>query len=124
MIRFIGSVCILLALPAEAAEIGIASTFYDRHIACPPKRIDPYKAWGIAHKTLPCGTIVELENIRTHKKVLTVVLDIGPCTSVECQAGRTAAYKRAKKRKFDLLPRVAKAVGSNGLVNVSLRVLP
>ncbi len=121
MIRIL--VLCLLVLPAEAAEIGIASTFFDRIIACPPKRIDPYKAWGIAHKTLPCGTIVEIENVRTHKKVLTVVLDIGPCTSAVCQAGQTAAYKRAKKRKFDLLPRVAKAIGSSGLLTIVLRVL-
>jgi hypothetical protein len=105
------------------AEIGIASTFYDREIACSTKRINPYKTWGIAHKTLPCGTMVEIENLKTHKKIIVPIMDVGPCTSGQCQAGQTAAYRRARKRKFDLLPMVAKAIGSDGLITIGLRAI-
>jgi len=123
LIRAIGLAVILLTSQAEAAEVGIASTFYDHIVACPPKRIDPYKAWGIAHKTLPCGTLVEIENMRTHLKTIAPVVDVGPCTSVACQAGITAAYQRARKRRFDLLPRVARKIGSDGLTRVSVRIV-
>lgn len=116
-------VLLILFSSAQANEIGIASTFFDRIVACPPKRINPYKTWGIAHKTLPCGTMVEIENLRTKKKVTAPVIDVGPCTSAQCQAGTTAAYRRAKKRKFDLLPEVAAKIGSSGLALVSLRVI-
>ncbi len=111
----------MLALPAEAAEIGIASTFYDKRVACAPYRINPYKTIGIAHKTLACGTLVEITNPLNGRKTNARVLDRGPCTTAGCQ--RTAPL-RVKKRKFDLLPLVASSIGSNGLATVSLRVLP
>ena len=123
MIRLVGLAVVLLATQAGAAEVGIASTFYDRIVACPPKHIDPYKAWGIAHKTLPCGTLVEIENVRTHSKTVAPVIDVGPCTSAACQAGVTAAYRRARKRQFDLLPRVARKIGSDGLTRISVRIV-
>lgn len=116
-----GLVCVLLALPAEAAEIGIASTFYDKRVACPPYRINPYKVIGIAHKTLACGTRVEISNHSNGRKTVATVLDRGPCSTAHCQ--KTAPV-RIKKRKFDLLPLVARSIGSSGLVMVSLRVLP
>ena len=123
MIRALGLAVVLLATQAGAAEVGIASTFSDHIVACPPKRIDPYKAWGIAHKTLPCGTRVEIENMRTHAKTVAPVIDVGPCTSAPCQAGVTAAYRRARERQFDLLPRVAHKIGSDGLTRVSVRIV-
>lgn len=119
----IALIILFVTLPSKAQEIGIASTFYDTIVACPPKRINPYKTWGIAHKTLPCGTMVEIENLSNRKKVTVPVIDRGPCTSAECRAGTTAAYRRARTRKFDLLPQVASGLGSNGLAKVSLRVV-
>ena len=115
MIRTAGLAFILLAAQAGAAEVGIASTFYDRHVACAPFRINPYKVMGIAHKTLPCGTTVEVTNVRNGRTASAVVVDLGPCTTVFCQ---TRLPARIRKRRFDLLPLVAKAVGSSGLALV------
>ena len=114
---------LFVTLPSKAQEIGIASTFYDRIVACPPKYINPYKTWGIAHKTLPCGTLVEVENLANRKKVIAPVIDRGPCTSLDCVAGTTAAYRRARERKFDLLPMVADGIQSTGLARIGLRVV-
>ena len=115
MIRLIGLAIILLATQAGAAEVGIASTFYDRHVACAPFRINPYKVMGIAHKTLPCGTAVEVTNMRNGKTARAVVVDLGPCTTVFC---RTRLPARIRKRRFDLLPMVERAIGSDGLALV------
>jgi len=108
---------ILITQPSKAADIGIASTFTDHRVACAPYRIDPYKVMGIAHKTLACGTKVEVTNVRNGKKVYAIVIDLGPCMTVYCQ---TKMAPRIRKRKFDLLPMVGKAVGSSGLAVVSV----
>ena len=117
MIRLIGLAIILLATQAGAAEVGIASTFFDRIVACPPYHINPYKIMGIAHKTLPCGTKVEITNIRNGKKASAQVVDLGPCTTVFC---RTRMPARIRKRSFDLLPMVERAIGSDGLALVKV----
>lgn len=96
----------------------MASVFSDRIIACPPYRINPFKTWGAAHKTLPCGTLVEVVNKHTGRKVTVPIVDQGPCTSAQCRRGPA----RIKKRIFDMLPRVAQALGSNGLTLVELNV--
>ena len=101
------------------AEVGIASSFNDSHVACAPYRINPYKVMGIAHRTLPCGTKVEITNIRNGRKVNAQVVDLGPCTAAFC---RTKMPARIRKRLFDILPMVEKAIGSNGLVLVSVVV--
>lgn len=108
-----------LAKPALSAEVGIASVFYDRHVACPPYRINPYKLIGAAHKTLPCGTMVEVTNRHNGKVAVVPIVDKGPCTTLQCQRGPA----RIKRRIFDLLPTAAKLIGSDGLVTVSLRVV-
>jgi hypothetical protein len=46
-----------------------------------------------------------------------VVVDLGPCTTVFC---RTKMPARIRKRLFDLLPMVAKAIGSDGLTTVKV----
>lgn len=114
--RLLVVLCVLIfASQVQAAEVGIASTFFDSRIACPPYRINPYKVMGIAHKTLPCGTAVEVTNVRNGKKAHAVVVDLGPCTTVYC---KTKMPARIRKRLFDLLPMVAKAIGSDGLTTV------
>lgn len=110
---------ILAASPAWSAEVGIASVFYDRIIACPPYRIDPYKTVGAAHKTLPCGTLVEVVNKLNGRRITVPIVDKGPCTTVHCQ---TSMPKRVRARIFDMLPRVAQALGSSGLTPVALTV--
>lgn len=94
---------------------GLASTFTDRVVACPPRRINPFAVMGVAHRTLPCGTQLE---IRANGRVVkATVVDIGPCGSGRCPA-------RVRARPLDLLPMVARELGSSGLVRVSFRVLP
>lgn len=119
MIRNLVLAFCLLVSQANAAEIGVASTFYDRHVACAPYRINPYKVMGIAHKTLPCGTAVEVTNLYNNRKANATVVDLGPCTTVFC---RTQMPARIRKRLFDLLPMVEKAIGSNGLAIVRVVV--
>lgn len=103
----------------NADERGIASTFSDRRVACPPYRIDPFKVMGAAHKTLPCGTMVEVTNLANGRKAVVEIVDIGPCTSDGCRRGPL----RVRRRIFDLLPAAARAVRSGGLIPVALRVM-
>ena len=116
--------CILIAIiylagqsEVHAQEVGVASTFSDRIVACPPKRINPHTVMGIAHRTLPCGTRVEVTNLYNGRKVVAMVVDLGPCTTWYCQHRMP---KRIRLRKFDLLPPVARAIRSSGLVKVSV----
>ena len=113
---------LVLALLGQAhgAELGIASVFYDRHVACPPYHIDPYKVLGIAHKTLPCGTMIEVTNRLNGKKAIVPVVDKGPCTTDYC---RRTAPQRVLKRIGDMLPALAKKIGSDGLTPVELAVV-
>ena len=110
----------LLALPANSAEVGIASTFFDRTVACPPYRINPYKVLGAAHKTLPCGTLVEVTNRLNGRKIVVPIVDRGPCTTAHCIKYMP---RRIRLRIFDMLPLVASKLGSTGLTPVSLVAL-
>lgn len=109
---------VMLSHSAWATETGIASTFSDRHVACQPFHINPYKTFGVAHKTLPCGTMVTITNRLNGRTVSAPVVDKGPCTTDYCIK---AMPKRIRKRILDLLPKVAHALGSNGLTPVSVK---
>lgn len=108
---------LLIATASPAMSADMASTFDDRRVACAPFRINPYAVMGIAHRTLPCGTRVELTNVATGRAVKATVVDLGPCSSGKCPL-------RVRLRKWDLLPPVARALGSGGLVRVVAKVLP
>lgn len=89
-------------------EHGIASEFSDRVVACAPFRINPRVVHGVAHRTLPCGTRLRIVNRNNGRQVKTVVVDQGP-------------HRRG--RIVDLLPLVARALGTTGLTPVTLEVV-
>lgn len=108
---------VVFSTQCQAAETGIASVFWDKEVACIAHKINPYKVWGIAHRTLPCGTIVEITNKINGKKIKAPVVDRGPCTTEYCL---TKMPKRIRSRIIDMLPEVAKAIGSSGLTPVAV----
>lgn len=114
-----GLLLVALASQARSAEVGIASVFADRIVACPPYRINPYKVFGAAHKTLPCGTLVEVTNKLNGRSVVVPIVDKGPCTTAHCNS---TMPRRVRSRIFDMLPLVARKLGSTGLTPVRLIV--
>lgn len=62
----------------QEVDIGLASVFNDKIFACPKST---YKKTGLpicAHRTLPCGTILNVERIDTEQTAKCVVADRGP----------------------------------------------
>lgn len=97
----------LLPAASYATEIGIASEFADWRVYCPPYVINPYKVIGAAHRTLPCGTVVEVTNLRNGRKAEAKIVDHGP---------------HIKGRIFDMLPLLSNLIRSDGLTKVLLKV--
>lgn len=117
---FIGAVLAVLSNSVQAAERGIASTYWeDREVACPGERFNP-RALAAAHRTHPCGAKVRVTNQINHKSVVVRINDLGPCSSHRC---RTTAPMRVRTRIIDLTPAAAKAIGSNGLALVDVELL-
>ena len=87
-------------------EVGIAS-HYDRSsgakVAC-GGNLDE-QALTAAHRTLPCGTRVRVENKQNGRSVTVTINDRGPFN---------------KSRIIDLTPAAARALGFNGLARVSV----
>ncbi len=105
-----------------------------------------HRQFGIAHRTLPCGTMVLITNIRTGRSVRAPVIDRGPYWVVPTKCSRDNsgfpshkcwAKGRAKVRRYlnpasgitfascaDLTPPVARAIGLNGKEPVIVYVLP
>lgn len=112
---------------------------------CTNTRVD-HRKWGIAHRTLPCGTMVLITNIRNGKSVRAPVIDRGPYWIVPTKCSRDdygfpshACWNRgrAKVSRYldpasgitfascaDLTPPVARAIGLNGKEPVIVYVLP
>ena len=93
---------------AADLEIGIASTYVDIEVACPGERYAA-GAMAAAHRTLPCGSRVEVTNRKNGRKVVVRVNDRGPHV-----AGRI----------IDLTPGAALVIGLvDDLAEVALRVI-
>lgn len=80
---------------------------------------------GIAHRDLPCGTRVEVENPRTGKSVVARVVDHGPYGATF--HGHWILKRRADERGTwrgcaDLTVRTARLIGHNGFEPVVLKV--
>lgn len=62
----------------KGVERGIASFYWQpQPIACGKGRFNPY-AMTAAHKTLPCGTLVKVTNVKNNKSVIVTINDRGP----------------------------------------------
>jgi len=98
------------AMPAEAAEHGLASWygpgFYGHKTACGP--ILQRLSYWIAHKTLPCGTRVRVTNKANGRSIVVQVLDRGP-------------YIRG--RVVDLTVAAAQKLGVSGTAPVQVEVV-
>ena len=95
-------------VPVEAKQRGIAS-----HYSSTPQRVacggmlNP-QALTAAHRKLPCGTRVQVTNVRNGKSVVVQVNDRGPFV---------------RGRIIDVTPAAARALGFSGLTQVSVRAI-
>ena len=128
MIRIIGLAVCLLALPAGAAEVGIASvddgrpTPYDGanyHGRVSTGERFSAAVLAIAHRTLPLGSWAFVKHGRTGE--FARVWDRGPCLTPWCQKH---APLRIRVRVADLTPRLAKRLGCDGLCKVAIWPVP
>lgn len=112
---------------------------------CLNRKVDT-KTFGVAHRWLPCGTIVLVVNIRNGRTVKAPVIDRGPYHAVpkECsrsalgryvghdcwKRGRTIVKARLVSRKWvhanivDVTPPVARKLRLRGKEPVLLYALP
>jgi hypothetical protein len=116
-----------------AAFFGLATMQYDRglatrfgdpgdrltgkHLSCTHQHIQPGQL-ACAHRTLPCGTTLILENPRTGRFAVCEVLDRGPFGAI-MPTGQWGVKIRkhepgAWRGILDLSPAVADALGHNG----------
>jgi len=102
-----------IAMPEKQPPKSIVASWYgEYHHGLPMANGEPYDMYGhtIAHKQMPLGTRVELENPRTGKKVRAVVADRGPYVN-----GRDVdlSYKLAQEL----------SIARQGVGNLIMRVL-
>lgn len=119
----------------------VRGTTYDKQagdvFACTPRgrieRMDPLR-WGVAHRSLPCGTVVEI--CKGRFCVVAPVVDRGPyhATPENCPGRLQRCWARGRTmirlvpgwryaNDLDLLPRVAFAIRLGGKGLVRWRVL-
>jgi hypothetical protein len=113
----------LLGLRPLTADQGIATRFGDpgdrwtgKHLYCTHKHLAPGQL-VCAHRTLPCGTVVLLENIRNSRFALCEVLDRGPFAAHAEGKFVLKTHRRAPgewRSLIDLAPTVANALALNG----------
>lgn len=128
MIRIIGLAVALLAWPAGAAEVGIASVDdgkpapYDGanyHGRVSTGERFSAAALAIAHRTLPLNSWAFVQH--GQKAEFVRVWDRGPCSTDYCQKH---APKRVRIRVADLTPRLARQLGCGDLCRVSVWPVP
>jgi hypothetical protein len=121
------------------ACFGLAGLHYDRgmatrfgdpgdlmagaHLSCTHQKLKPGQL-ACAHRTLPCGTILMLENPRTHRFAMCEVLDRGPWWArlPSGQWGMKMSRREpgSWRGDLDLAPAVADALGHNGLEHIRI----
>lgn len=80
---------------------------------------------GIAHRDLPCGTRVTLQNPRTGKSIVAKVLDHGPYGAIfrgHWVIKRRSSDKGIWRGCVDLTRKAAKLLGHNGFEPVTIEV--
>lgn len=90
-----------------SAETGIASRYSAVARTASGRKVSP-DDFIAAHRTLPFGTRVAVENLTNGRKVTVVIVDRGPFI---------------RGRIIDLSPAAARALGFSGLAKVRIRVV-
>jgi rare lipoprotein A (peptidoglycan hydrolase) len=125
MLTFMAACHILLltlsATPSVGTELGRAAVFGYEHdalaggpLACTGKDLRPGQL-VCAHRTLPCGTQLLVQNLSTHRIATCRVLDRGPY-GAQLPGGRFVIKRRLEQRGtwrgvVDLSPAVAARLG-------------
>jgi rare lipoprotein A len=104
----IAALCILSLGVAEAGQSGIASVYaYRGEKTANGEFVQPHH-FTAAHRTLPFGTMVRVNNKKNGRSVVVRINDRGPFI---------------RGRVIDLTPAAARAIGFSGLAPVSLDVI-
>jgi len=125
-----------LGLNPMEADRGVATRFGDPgdvlvggHLYCTGKKMEPTQL-ACAHRTLPCGTVIMLENPRTGRFAVCEVLDRGPF-GAKLDSGEWGMKIRKTdtgtwRGIVDLSPAVADALDHNGRekVRIYYKALP
>lgn len=128
-ICLIGRFLLLLVSGHVRSDTGVASTFFPRErlndgiLACDGgRRWTDERELLVAHRSLPCGTVVVIENMRTGALVAARVLDRGPYGAVLDGQWRVKIRARDPgtwRGILDMSPEVAKRVGiSHGKIRL------
>ena len=124
----------LLGTPHVAIESGRAGVFGtagDRlaggPLACSGRMLGP-RELVCAHRTLPCGTALLVQNVRTQRVVPCLVLDRGPYGAL-LPNGQFVIKKKKRQQGtwravVDLAPQVAALLGITGVEPVRLYYVP
>lgn len=103
---------LFLTTPCHATfyQKGMASWYGSENKRSSVGKVLKHKTPGLAHKTLPIGTMVKITSLRTNRSVKAIVEDRGPYT---------------KNRIADLNYPAAKQLGiiKDGITKVKLEVL-
>lgn len=81
---------------------------------------------GIAHRTLPCGTVVRVTNLRTKRHTVAVVVDAGPWGAMSAGAWVIKRHRREPgtwRGIADLSPAVVADLRHRSFDRVRLEVL-
>jgi rare lipoprotein A (peptidoglycan hydrolase) len=106
------------------SDVGMATRFGDKgdpldgnKLSCNHQKIDPEVAY-CAHRTLPCGTPLVVENPRTGQFTMCQVLDRGPYGALlpngEWRIKRSSIEPGRWRGMVDLSPAVASSIAHNG----------
>ena len=124
----------LLGTPHVATETGRAGVFGtagDRlaggPLACSGRPLGA-RELVCAHRTLPCGTALLVQNVRTQRVVPCLVLDRGPYGALLPNGQFVIKKKRRQQGTWravvDLAPQVAALLGITGVEPVRLYYVP
>jgi hypothetical protein len=114
----------LFGLISIRYDRGLATRFGDpgdqwagKHLSCTHQRMQPGQL-ACAHRTLPCGTTLILENPRNGRFAVCEVLDRGPFGAILPSGHWGLKIHRKEPGDWrgilDLAPAVARALGHNG----------
>jgi len=110
--------------PRGKPEVGLVTRYGDPgdkygsgRMACKPHPYVDQYMMGCAHRTLPCGTVLFLENPRTGMRTYCTVMDRGPYGAMH--EGKWRIKIRPSdpgkwRGILDITPAVSRALGHNG----------